>query len=142
MFNITEMAEELREETAWQETPMPLAEEDYIKIVVRALRKFFVDINHASDYDMTLYTTDDAENVCYDREFLIDEEEYIRILCKIIFFQKVQTDVNNTFGYTTNALTVTNADKPYANLKNTLDDLQHERRINFNKMTRYTLGTT
>jgi hypothetical protein len=49
-------------------------------------------------------------------------------------------DVNNSFGYSTNALTVTNADKPYANLKDTLEDIQHERRIAFNKMIRYTLG--
>ena len=76
----------------------------------------------------------------YDRDFLIDEIEYIICLCKIEFFKRVQTDVNNAFGYTTDALSVTNADKPYANLKNTLDDLEHERRILFNKMVRYTLG--
>ena len=142
MFNITEMAERLQEETAWQETPVIVSSEDYIKIVLRCLRRFFVDINRTSEFDMTLYTTDDNDNVCYDREFEIDEEEYIYILCQIMFFKKVQTDVNNTFGYTTDALSVTNADKPYANLKSTLDDLEHERRIVFNKMVRYTLGTT
>jgi len=135
------MASELQEETAWQETPEALMREDYVKMVVKALRKFFVDINHVSEFDMTLYTMDDDGNVCYDREFLADEEEYIFTLCKIMFFKKVQTDSNNLFGYSTNALSVTNADKPYANLKDTIDDLQHERRINFNKMVRYTLGT-
>jgi len=141
VLNITEMASELQEETAWQETPEALMREDYVKMVVKALRKFFVDINHVSEFDMTLYTMDDDGNVCYDREFLADEEEYIFTLCKIMFFKKVQTDSNNLFGYSTNALSVTNADKPYANLKDTIDDLQHERRINFNKMVRYTLGT-
>ena len=142
MLDITKMAEELHEDTAWQETPFPLTSEDYIKMVVRALRKFFVDINHVSEYDLNLVTTDDDGNIFYDRDFLADEEEYIFCLCHIMFFKKVQTDVNNTFGYTTNALSVTNADKPYANLQNTLNDLQHERRINFNKMVRYTLGAT
>ena len=142
MYNITEAANLLQEDTSWQETPMPLSSEDYIKIVIRALRRFFVDINHASEFDTSLYTTDENDDVYYDREFLIDEEEYIYILCQIIFFKKVQTDVNNTFGYTTDALSVTNADKPYANLQNTLADLEHERRIVFNKMLRYTLGTT
>lgn len=141
MLNITEIAEEVHELTAWQETPMPLGPSAYIKIVMRALRKFFVDINHPTEYDPNLYIKDDDENVYYDREFYADEEEYILILCRIEFFKRVQTDVNNTFGYSTDALTVTNADKPYANLKNTLDDLQHERRIYFNKMVRYTLGT-
>lgn len=140
MLNITELAAEVNELTAWQETPLPLSAADYVKMVVRAVRRFFVDINHVSEFDAGLYTTDDDGTTYYDREFLIDEEEYILCLCKIEFFKRVQTDVNNTFGYTTNALSVTNADKPYANLKNTLDDLEHERRILFNKMVRYTLG--
>lgn len=140
MLNVTELAAEVEELTAWQETPLPLSENDYLKTVLRAVRRFFVDINSPTEYDITLYITDDDGNMLYDRDFLIDEIEYILCLCKIEFFKRVQTDVNNSFGYTTDALSVTNADKPYANLKNTLDDLEHERRILFNKMVRYTLG--
>ena len=140
MLDATEMAKELEELTAWQETPEILTQEDYIRMIVRAVKKFFVDINHPTEYNRTLWTTNENDDTCYDRDFPLDEEEYIKILCKIEFFSKVQTDVNNAFGYSTNALTVTNADKPYANLKDTLSDLQHERRIVFNKMVRYTLG--
>ncbi len=143
MLNITEMANELRELTAWQDTPQPLLAEDYIRIVQRAVRDFFVDINRASEFSKDKYiteTVDENEIIFYDREFLADEEVYILILCKIEFFQRVQTDVNNAFGYTTNALTVTNADKPYKNLAETLNGLYNERRIKFNKMVRYTLG--
>lgn len=140
MLNVTEVAEELKELTAWQETPEKLDTSDYVKMVVRAIKKFFVDINHPTDYDPYLWTTNDKNETCYDRDFPLDEEEYIKILCRMEFFQRVQMDVNNSFGYSTNALTVTNADKPYANLKDTLEDIQHERRIAFNKMIRYTLG--
>lgn len=140
MLNVTEVAEELKELTAWQETPEKLDTSDYVKMVVRAIKKFFVDINHPTDYNPSLWTTNDKNETCYDRDFLLDEEEYIKILCRMEFFQRVQMDVNNSFGYSTNALTVTNADKPYANLKDTLEDIQHERRIAFNKMIRYTLG--
>lgn len=141
MLNVTEMAEELREITAWQETPEVLSLPDYIKIVVRAVKRFFVDINHPDEYNQSLWTVNDSNETCYDRDFLLDEEEYIKILCRLEFFQRVQTDVNNSFGYSTNALTLTNADKPYENLKDTISDIQHERRIAFNKMVRYTLGT-
>lgn len=140
VLNVTEMAQELKELTAWQETPEPLEIYDYVKMVVRAVKKFFVDINHPAEYNQALWTTNDNNETCYDREFLLDEEEYIKILCRVEFFQRVQMDVNNSFGYSTNALTVTNADKPYANLKDTITDLQNERRIAFNKMIRYTLG--
>jgi hypothetical protein len=141
VLNVTELVEELHEETAWQETPTVLNLDDYQKMVMRAIRKFFVDINHPAEYDQNLYIIDD-DAIFYDRDFMVDEVEYILCLCKIGFFQRVQTDVNNMFSYTTNALTVANADKPYANLKNTLDDLYHERRVIFNKMVRYTLGET
>ena len=139
MLNVTEMAEEVQEITAWQETPQPLFTDDYVKMVVRALKKFFVDINHPEEYDINLWIKED-ETLYYDRDFLVDEEEYIKILCQIEFFKRVQSDVNNAFGYTTNALSVTNADKPFANLQQSLNDLQQERRIDFNKMIRYTLG--
>jgi hypothetical protein len=141
MLNITELAEELQELTAWQDTPQPLEAEDYIRIVKRAVRNFFVDINHASEYSEDNYIIEEPEtNIFYNREFYADEIVYILILCQIEFFQRVQTDVNNAFGYTTNALTVTNADKPYKNLAETLNGLFNERRIKFNKMVRYTLG--
>lgn len=139
MLNITELANELQELTAWQETPVPLGQKDYEKIVLRAVRTFFRDINRPAEYDTSLFIND-VDGLMYDRTFMIDEEEYILILCRLEFFQRVQTDVNNSFGYSTDALTVTNADKPYANLKDTIENLQHERRICFNKMVRYTFG--
>ena len=139
MLNLTELANELQEITAWQETPVLLGQDDYLRVVVRALRTFFRDINHPAEYSPSLFI-ETEDGLCYDREFQIDEEEYILILCRIEFFQRVQTDVNNSFGYSTDALTVTNADKPYANLKDTLDKIDNERRIIYYKMVRYTLG--
>lgn len=138
MLNLTEMAEELQELTAWQETPELLSSSDYLRMVKRSVRRFFVDINYPTDYNTDLFVEDG--DLYYNREFLADEYEYILCLCKIEFFHRVQSDVNNTFGYSTDALTVTNADKPYANLQQTINDLEHERRILFNKMIRYTLG--
>lgn len=154
MLNVTALAEELQELTAWQDTPQPLGAEDYIRIVKRAIRNFFVDINRASEFSEDNYITEEPEtteepeeetptepaDIFYNRNFYADEIVYILILCQIEFFQRVQTDVNNAFGYTTNALTVTNADKPYKNLAETLNGLYNERRIKFNKMVRYTLG--
>lgn len=69
----------------------------------------------------------------------IDEKRYAILSAKIEFFRRVQTDVNNIVGYTTDALTVTNADKPYINIASTIDALEKERRIIHYKMTRYAL---
>ena len=140
MLNLTEMAEELKEHTAWQETPVDLTDSQYLGMVLRGLKRLFIDTGRAREYNpMKLITTED-DFYCYDQDFLIDEEYYIMLTSQIEFFKKVQTDVNNTFGYTTNALSVTNADKPYANLQNTLGELESERRIVYYKMVRFTLG--
>ena len=100
MLNITALAEELQELTAWQDTPQPLGSEDYIRIVKRAVRNFFVDINHASEFSEDNYITEEPEtteqienseeetpveqpDIFYNREFFADEVVYILILCKI-----------------------------------------------------------
>lgn len=59
------------------------------------------------------------------------------LVAQIAFFKRVQTDVNNIVSYTTDALSVANADKPYGHLQDTIGALENERRIVFYKMTDY-----
>lgn len=144
MLNITELAKELKEETEWQETPVPLSDKQYQNMVVRGIERLFVDTGRAEQYNEDLYIIvgDETDSYfAYEADFLLDEKMYIRLCSQINFFKKVQSDVNNTFGYTTNALSVTNADKPYVNLKDTIEKIDNERRIIYYKMVRYTLGT-
>ena len=140
MLNLTALAAELKERTEWQETPLPLADDQYLGMIVRALKRLFIDTGRASQYDPMKFVTLEDDSYNYDSTFLIDEEYYISLCSQIEFFKKVQSDVNNTFGYSTNALTVTNADKPYANLADTIADIDKERRIVYYKMVRFTLG--
>lgn len=142
VLNISELAEELQEIVKWQDTPEPLQFNDYVKIVVRAVRKFFVDINHPEEYQLERWTTDENDDTCYDRTFNITEEDYIKILCRIEFIQRVQMDKNGMVSYSTDAITVSNADKPFVNMNKSLEELQHERRIVYNKMIEYTLGVS
>ena len=71
------------------------------------------------------------------QDLKIDELRYAYLKAKIEFFKQVQTDVNNIVGYTTDALTVTNADKPYQNLTQTIVELEEELRTIFYAMVRY-----
>lgn len=142
MLNITKMAEELKELTAWQETPEVLWDDQYQDMIIRGIKRLFIDTGRAILYNAASYQRfmeDDAEYFGYDGTFEIDEERYIMICAQMEFFKRVQSDVNNIIGYSTNALTVTNADKPYENLKDSLLNLENERRILFFKMVRFTL---
>lgn len=136
MFDIEEMATELQEETAWQSTPYPVLESDYIKYVVQAIKKFYVDVNHPDEYDRTLYITDEHDHIFYNHDFNIVEEEYIFILCKLNFFRKVYSDFSGdgAISYTTDALSVTGAKEGYKSIQQTINDLEMERIRVFHKI--------
>lgn len=145
MLSITKLADWLKEKTEWQETPVPLTDQNYINMIIDGIERLFVDTGRSLNYNEELYVVvqdPEGDELFYDADFPLDEKRYIQICAQMNFFSKVQSDVNNSFGYTTDALTVTNADKPYANLKDTLDKLDNERRIVYYKMVRYTLGTS
>ena len=138
--SITRLAYELRDHTAWQRTPMPLNDQDYINMVIYGLKRLYIDTARASDYDKIQFNTSDEDGeITCDIKLPIDEEAYVMLCAQINFMKKVASDVNNIVGYTTDALTVTNADKPYANIKDSIASLENERRITYYKMVRYTL---
>ena len=139
MLSLTALANELKERTEWQQTPEVLTDSHYLAMVLRGLKRLFIDTGRATEYNVMKLTTLEDDSYNYDDVFEVDEVEYILLCAEIFFFQKVQTDVNNAFGYSTDALTVTNADKPYANLKDTISNLDNERRIVYFKMVRYTI---
>lgn len=139
MVSITELASRLKEMTEWQETPEALKQDDYEKLIISALKRLYVDTGRASEFSYDDIRTEDEE-VIFDKDLPIDEEEYLMLLARIEFFKKVQTDHNGQVGYSTDAITVTNADKPYANLKDTIEDIENERRIVFYKMVRFCVG--
>ena len=130
--SITSLAEQLMDITRWQKTPEILPTSDYEKMILKAIKRLLIDTGRAPLYSEdkveTIETkvTDDEGNVTVETtvnflmDFMIDEEAYILICAQIEFFRRVQSDVNNIVGYTTDALTVTHADKPYANLMDTL----------------------
>ena len=126
--------------TRWQKTPEVILSEEYEQMIVKAIKRLLIDTGRASTYQESLLNKEsdgETESLRFNMDFQIDEEAYILICAQIEFFRKVQSDVNNIVGYTTDALTVTNADKPYTNLKDTLTQLEQDRRITYYKMWRF-----
>lgn len=136
MFDIEAMATELQTETAWQSTPLPVYKEDYVGFVIRAIKKFYVDVNHPDEYNRTLFITDEYDHIYYDFDFNVLQEEYIFILCKLIFKRKIYTDLagDGAVSYTTDALSVTGAKEGYKSIQQEIEDLEMERIRVFHKM--------
>jgi len=136
MFNIEEMAENVKYDNVWRSTPYPVTMKDYVKIVVQAVKKFFVDINHPDEYDRTLYITDENNVLFYDYNFDVVQEEYIFILSKMKFLALLLGDLggDKSISYTTDALSVTGAKEGYKSIKQDYDTLEQERIRVFHKL--------
>ena len=128
MTDIQKMAQELRQRTEWQETPVELVNEDYLEIVRQAVRHLYVMTGRYTQYD-------DSSEIALSA----DEYEYVLTTAEIGFYRRVQSDVNRIVGYSTDAMTITNADKPYANISQTVNELLNRQRILYYKMTRFVL---
>ena len=128
MTDVEQLAAELKQRTEWQDTPVELEDADYQEMVVQAVRHLYVRTGRYLQCDR------DSEI-----ELTADEFEYVLTTAEMGFYRKVQADVNRIVGYSTDAMTITNADKPYANLSQTLTELANRQRILYYKMVRYTL---
>ena len=128
MTDMQKMAQELKQRTEWQDTPVELVHEDYLEIVRQAARHLYVMTGRYMQYD---------ENTAI--ALSADEYEYVLTTAEIGFYRRVQSDVNRIVGYSTDAMTITNADKPYANISQTVNELLNRQRILYYKMTRYVL---
>ena len=128
MTDVEQLAAELKQRTEWQDTPVDLADEDYQDMIVQAVRHLYVMTGR--------YLQFDSES---EFELTADEYEYVLTTAEMGFYRKVQSDVNRIVGYSTDAMTITNADKPYANLSQTLTELANRQRILYYKMVRFTL---
>lgn len=149
MTNINELVDELKDLVGWQRTPEELDDSDYQNMIIRAIRKLYIDTGRASGYsrDKIVITENVIEEdeddplteeiLCFTEDLKSDEVAYVLIVAQIEFFKRIQTDVNNIVSYTTDALSVANADKPYAHLQDTIANLEQERRIAFYKMVSY-----
>lgn len=128
MTELKRLAAELKQRTEWQDVPVQLTEADYQEIARQAIRQLYVMTGRSEQYGDENAVTLNA-----------DEYEYALTTAELSFYRKVQSDVNRIVGYSTDAMSITNADKPYANISQTIAELSNRQRILYYKMTRFVL---
>lgn len=140
--SLTQIAKELQELTKYQATTEPWSQSDYEKVVKKCLEEMYVDTGRASVFNRyTVERDPETEELMFSNNIGPDEEAYLLILCQIRFYKTVQARYNTLTSYSTDAISVTGGDKPYANLKNDIAEKQNERRIKFYKMPQFALST-
>ena len=139
-FSLTAMAEEIKYRTELQDPPRPISDDEYIKNALKGIKRLYVDTNRAAEYKRATVTEDpETGEIMFSEDLDIIEEEYALICAQISFLDWIKGKYAFIVGYVTDALTITNADKPYTNVKDTLANLQNDRRITYYKMVKYTI---
>lgn len=139
MIDITALADTLHARVEWQKTPEEVYQDDLAEYILLGIKDLFIMTGRAMLFSNDSVTYEDDIPVSYDSTLMVDEQEYVLIVAQVAFFSKVKTDVNKHVGYTTDALSVTHADKPYRYLSETIADLEHHKRMLWFKMARYNI---
>lgn len=110
-------------------------------LLVEAVRSMFVKTGRYNQYTLNMFTFDEETGIAISMEYDLptDEYEYVLVYARCGFLRKAQTLVNNIVGYTTDALSVTNADKPFQYLANSISEGEKELRKIFYSMVRHTI---
>lgn len=140
MTDLLALTEKFAREIEWQIVPDDLTLDDCIPFVLTGIQKLYVMTGRAMSYSDALVIKDEnGYAIGFNETFPLDEELYILTCAKIAFYTKVQSDVNELESYTTDAMSVANADKPFRNLADMINDLKREQAEIWHKMVRYNM---
>lgn len=137
MTDIVDLASRQFTRIEWQNVPDTVTREDLTGFIADAIRYLYVLTGRATQFNEQDFTVDEDYYTEFAQDLLQDEKEYVLISAQIAFYQKVQTEVDAITSYSTDALSVTHGDKPFANLQTMIMDLQSRQRMIWYKMTRY-----
>lgn len=110
-----------------------------INAIVAGIEDLFVVTGRSGAYRNYEYVIDyDTEYISeFSYDLQLDEELYVLCYAQMEIFKKVRTQYTELLGYTTNALSVTNADKPYAYVTTTINELSSQLKVYYYKMVRF-----
>lgn len=137
MTDMVELAHELFDRIEWQKVPEDVTREDLTGFIARGIRDLYVKTGRATSFSEDMFVKAEDMYTEFTPTLPLDESQYVLVSAEIFFYQKVQKTVDTLTSYTTDALSVTHGDKPFANLQQTLTDLKAEQRQIWYKMTRY-----
>ena len=141
MTSVTDLAAELANRVYLQRSEKEFTSEEYIQLIENAISRLYVDTGRALQFDK-FHFEDTGDAIYFSEDLKIDEKEYVLLIAEKAFLQIIQKDVNIITSYTTNALSVTGADKPYAHLADSIDKLEWQRRELLYRMIRYMVGVS
>ncbi len=150
MTDIVKLAQRLHRRIRWQEIPEELTSTDLMDILCDAIRMLYVISGRTFQFSEDMFVTgietqaegeSESEYTEYGLWFTenlaIDEEEWVLLEGEIAFYNMALSNVDDLQSYTTDAMAVTHGDKPYKNIKATVEDRQMKQAVVWTRMVRF-----
>lgn len=131
--SIEAISTQLQTNTKFQRTPTTLTSADYLALAIIGTKKFYIAIGAESSWTTEFDGTDTITRTLSELEL-----DYCVLASEIAFYDQLIGNWNTLIGYTTNALTITNANKPFENIRDLIKTKKIELVNLFYKMTEYT----
>lgn len=138
MTDLVKLAQRLHRRIKWQEIPEELGSSDLIDIICDAIRMLYVISGRTFLFSDDMFITDeDGHIVEFENKLELDEEEWVLLESEISFYNMALSNVDDLQSYTTDAMAVTHGDKPYKNIKATVEDRTAKRDVVWTRMVRF-----
>lgn len=122
----------------WQIVPQDMGQEEISEMIAEGIRELYVMTGRALEFSEDKFEVDDGGlYVSFADDIALDEVSYVLTTAEMMFYKKVQSDVTELTSYTTDGMSVSHGDKPFANLQTKIEGLEKEKRMIWYKMTRY-----
>lgn len=140
MTDLIKQTKKLVNRIEWQEVPEDLDLDDMCDFILDAIEHFYVMAGKSAEYSEDLVVLDeDGKPQYFKADFMLDEQRYILATAQLQFLDKVRGDLSETESYTTDAMSVTNGDKPFKNVTEMLNLARSEQIQMWHKMPRYNM---
>ena len=142
MTDIIKLAQRLHRRIQWQEIPEELTSSDLIDIICDAIRMLYVISGRTFQFseDKFVIVEDESGHIAsagFEDDLVLDEQEWVLLEGEIAFYNMALSNVNDLQSYTTDAMSVTHGDKPYKNIKATVEDRQQKQAVVWTRMVRF-----
>ena len=154
MTDIIKLAQRLHRRIKWQEIPEEMDSSDLIDILEDAIRMLYVisgrtfqfsedkfidqltvEIPPEEEGEEPIYEI--VDGVFFEDDLELDEQEWVLLEGEIAFYNLALSNVDDLQSYTTDAMSVTHGDKPYKNIKQTIDDRKEKQAVVWTRMVRF-----
>lgn len=130
--SLLEISTTLQNSMRFQKTPVTLTSNDYLDLAKDGCMRFYTDIGISDKWNIEFVN---GATPTVTRNLSITEMEYVLVASQISFFYWIRMAWNTLISYTTNALSVANANKPFEQISKSIDELESRLTEIFYKIT-------